>query len=564
MKSTWATTIQRSSSVSNKAWAKNQSNDTKGRNLPNDWSERDAPLQSFGVEQDSLKEYDGVVNTKWWSVGMIEEHGWGNGYEKKANENCGRDKTVVWWVELVILHMVLLNDVQKIVVVPQIQYIVVCDATTNSPKLQVCSETLDICSKSMEWSMFLSWCRGSFPPFKTKKKLSASLNFVLFIVFWFQKMTLWEICGTLFSFLLKMFFVCALCCWSLCCGFVEIFIDRNKFLQKSFLMFFFFTKKLDVHLLRNTIFLILFYFFWWSFMDSCLFCGRNDTDIGRGSSVASSRPMSFLVISFHYFSVFSSFLFMIMCSSSFFLCSSLFCLILVLLYFSFLKNIFSLLKKTTSCLSSSCSISSCCSPFLWTLPFFNFCFFIFFLNAFFNTCHSCCVHFSLFSFFHLFSLFLFRLNYFTFFFFSSFLFVLLFFTPKNFFLCHSFCFSSFGFLKKNFFFLLFYFWPLLKSHVSVFYFPSLSLFSSFVFSLYSLFVFQNFVPVFFFCFFLHHCLLCLFLLHLKPLSFFWSNFHHVLVTLFFWISSFFLCSASQKKPDIFINSLLLHFILMCH
>ena len=49
---------------SNKAWAKNQSNDTKGKNLPNDWSERDAPLRSFGVEQDSLKEYDGVVNTK--------------------------------------------------------------------------------------------------------------------------------------------------------------------------------------------------------------------------------------------------------------------------------------------------------------------------------------------------------------------------------------------------------------------------------------------------------------------------------------------------------------------
>ena len=36
----------------------------KGKNLPNDWSERDAPLQNFGVEQDSLEEYDGVVNTK--------------------------------------------------------------------------------------------------------------------------------------------------------------------------------------------------------------------------------------------------------------------------------------------------------------------------------------------------------------------------------------------------------------------------------------------------------------------------------------------------------------------
>ena len=107
---------------------------------------------------------------------MIEEHGWGNGYEKKRNENYGRDKTVVWWVELVILHMVLLNDVQRTVVVPQIQYIAVCHGKTSSPKLQVCPETVDICSKSMEWSMFLSWCRGFFPPFKTKKNLSASLH----------------------------------------------------------------------------------------------------------------------------------------------------------------------------------------------------------------------------------------------------------------------------------------------------------------------------------------------------------------------------------------------------
>ena len=39
-----------------KAWTKKQSNDTKGRNLPKDWCERDAPLQCFAVEQDSLKE----------------------------------------------------------------------------------------------------------------------------------------------------------------------------------------------------------------------------------------------------------------------------------------------------------------------------------------------------------------------------------------------------------------------------------------------------------------------------------------------------------------------------
>ena len=50
--------------MTNKAWAKNQPNDTKGRNLPNDWGERDAPLQSFGAGQDSLKEDGGVVNTR--------------------------------------------------------------------------------------------------------------------------------------------------------------------------------------------------------------------------------------------------------------------------------------------------------------------------------------------------------------------------------------------------------------------------------------------------------------------------------------------------------------------
>ena len=118
---------------------------------------------------------------------MIEEHGWRNGYEKKPNENYGwrQDRSLVSRVGH--LHTVLLNDVQKIVVVPQIHYIAVCDATTNSPKLQMCSETVDICSKSMEWSMFLSWCRSSFPPFKTKKNfLPLSMLFCL-LTFCFKK-----------------------------------------------------------------------------------------------------------------------------------------------------------------------------------------------------------------------------------------------------------------------------------------------------------------------------------------------------------------------------------------
>ena len=45
---------------------------------------------------------------------------------------------------VVILHIVLLKkDVQKTVVVPQIQYIAVCDATTSSPNLE-CSETVEV------------------------------------------------------------------------------------------------------------------------------------------------------------------------------------------------------------------------------------------------------------------------------------------------------------------------------------------------------------------------------------------------------------------------------------
>ena len=44
--------------MSHKAWAKNQSNDTRGRNLPNHWSDVDAPLQCFGMEIDSQKEDD--------------------------------------------------------------------------------------------------------------------------------------------------------------------------------------------------------------------------------------------------------------------------------------------------------------------------------------------------------------------------------------------------------------------------------------------------------------------------------------------------------------------------
>ena len=47
--------------LSNKAWAKNQSNDTTRKNLPNHCREVDAPLQCFGMEIESLERGDGGV-----------------------------------------------------------------------------------------------------------------------------------------------------------------------------------------------------------------------------------------------------------------------------------------------------------------------------------------------------------------------------------------------------------------------------------------------------------------------------------------------------------------------
>ena len=138
--------------------------------------------------------------------------------------------------------MVLLNDVQKIVLVPQIQYIAVCDATTSSPKLQECSETADMCSKSMEWSMFLSWCmvQRLLSTIQNKNKLSASLHFVVPVVFSFQKITFVfeNIVEHFFLVFVDKGFLLVLSVVEVSAEdlqlFVEIFINKNKFLQKNF------------------------------------------------------------------------------------------------------------------------------------------------------------------------------------------------------------------------------------------------------------------------------------------------------------------------------------------
>ena len=55
------------------------------------------------------------------------------------------------------------------------------------PNYKVCSETADMCSKSMEWLMFLSWCRSSFSPFKPKNFLLLSILYCLLFSFLFLK-----------------------------------------------------------------------------------------------------------------------------------------------------------------------------------------------------------------------------------------------------------------------------------------------------------------------------------------------------------------------------------------
>ena len=71
---------------------------------------------------------------------------------KRLNEKYGRDETVVWWVELFILHILLLNDVQKTVLVAQIQHITVCDATTSLTM----SVSFFACHRTKHWSRELS------------------------------------------------------------------------------------------------------------------------------------------------------------------------------------------------------------------------------------------------------------------------------------------------------------------------------------------------------------------------------------------------------------------------
>ena len=108
--------------------------------------------------------------------------------------------------------------------------------------------------------------------------------------------------------------VCALCCWGLCFVVRNLLLNfhQNKLLysilqQKSFHVHccFVVSKKKTLCLSLETLFSSCFSSsFFSSFIVSCPFCGRSDTDIGRGSSVAWSRLISFLC---HFISLFPRF-----------------------------------------------------------------------------------------------------------------------------------------------------------------------------------------------------------------------------------------------------------------
>ena len=149
-----------------------------------------------------------------------------------------------------------------------------------------------------------------------------------------------------------------------------------------------------------------------SFFDSCLFCGRNDTDIGRGSSVAASRLIPFLVSSsFLAFIGFSSFFFR-QCFFIFFIaffvpfCTSSFLPLCCFICLFFLTFFFPLFSRLSLFKLSSLDLLLLFSFSLNPSFFFHFLFFNLFLNSFVKTCHSFClslVPFFAFVFFCLFS-----------------------------------------------------------------------------------------------------------------------------------------------------------------
>ena len=135
------------------AWAKNQSNDTKRKNLPNHCARPGCTLATF------------------WNGNRFTERRWGVGWKEMMK--CGidgrarikkRTRKEAKWKQRTRRDRSVMSRVgnfahgpahvqKKTVVVPQIQYIAVCDATTCSLNSE-CSETLedDLQNAVQRWS----------------------------------------------------------------------------------------------------------------------------------------------------------------------------------------------------------------------------------------------------------------------------------------------------------------------------------------------------------------------------------------------------------------------------
>ena len=130
------------------------------------------------------------------------------------------------------------------------------------------------------------------------EKFSFSQYIFLSIVRFSQGNTLFSLGpgNTISPFMVKNIFVCALCSSNLFFGFS---ICKKKKLF-SFSFFAIVVEKKNSWFCKKKTFVSS----WFTslFAHSCLFCGRSaDMDIGRGSSVAASRLISFLVSSFSCF-----------------------------------------------------------------------------------------------------------------------------------------------------------------------------------------------------------------------------------------------------------------------
>ena len=128
------------------------------------------------------------------------------------------------------------------------------------------------------------------------------LKNIFFSIVYFstQRNTLFSLTRMVTNYLLFVvkIFVCALCCANLFFGFSFSLISRTEQISTLYCN----TKIVFAILLETRVSLKKHYFLLLVHVDSCLFCGRNDTDVGRGSSVG-VKPSHFLFLLLFLFSL---------------------------------------------------------------------------------------------------------------------------------------------------------------------------------------------------------------------------------------------------------------------